>query len=245
MPVQPKVVRGMKLPMQCRDCHVTNRESPTGGLLPVTFEQNCKSCHARELEFDVYQVLGPQAAPAPHTKDPKTIREFIVTTYRKALEDNPEIARRPLGNELAAQSNAAAWLARVVADSGAYLFQRKCNYCHEETQFDQGFLVVKKVNRIQGHYSLESPDGEPWFARAEFNHRAHRAVECESCHTAARTSQKTADVLIPAMKTCLPCHGDTDRLGRCSECHLYHNRSLEKERERRPSQQLLSMGGVR
>lgn len=245
MPAQSKAIRGMKLPMQCGDCHVTNRESPAGDLLPVTFEQNCKSCHARELEFDVYQVLGPQAAPSPHTKDPKTIHEFILTTYRKVLEENPAIVRRPLGNDLAAQPNPAAWFARVVADSEAYLFQKKCNYCHEDTQFDQGFLVVKKVNRIQGHYSPGNPEGEPWLPRAEFNHRAHRAVECESCHTAARTSKKTADVLIPAMKSCLPCHGDSASLGRCSKCHMYHNRSLEKERERRPSEQLLSMGGVR
>ena len=245
MPEQPKVIRGMKLPMQCGDCHVTNRESPTGELLPVTFEQNCKSCHAHELEFDVYQVLGSRAVPSPHTKDPKTIHEFILKTYRKAVEETPEITRRPLGNDLAAQANAAAWLARVVTDSENYLFQRKCDYCHEDTQFDQGSLVVKKVNRIQGHYVAGNPDGEPWLPRAEFSHRAHRAVECESCHTASRTSQKTADVLIPAMKSCLPCHGDSASLGRCSECHLYHNRSLEKERERRPSQQLLSMGGVR
>ena len=68
--------------MKCGDCHVTDRSSPEGALLPVTFEQNCKSCHARELEFDVYHVLGPDAAPAPHTRDPKTIREFIVAAYR-------------------------------------------------------------------------------------------------------------------------------------------------------------------
>ena len=245
MPAQPKVIRGMKLPIECGDCHATNRESPAGDLVPVTFELNCKSCHARELEFDVYQVLGPRAGPSPHSKDPKSIHEFILTAYRKALEENPDIVRQPLGSDLAAQPNQAAWLARVVSDSETYLFQKKCSYCHEDTHFAEGFLMVKKVNRIQGHYSAASPDGDPWLPRAEFNHRAHRAVACESCHTTARASKQTADVLIPAMKTCLPCHGDSASLGRCSECHLYHNRSLERERERRPSEQLLSMGGIR
>ena len=53
MPAQPKTIRGMKLPMQCSDCHVTDRSSPTGDLLPVTFEQHCRSCHKRELEFEI------------------------------------------------------------------------------------------------------------------------------------------------------------------------------------------------
>ena len=78
----------------------------------MTFEQNCKSCHARELEFDVYHVLGPAASPAPHTKDPKTIREYIAAAYRAALAANPALARRPLGNDLAPVANAAAgWTA--------------------------------------------------------------------------------------------------------------------------------------
>ena len=63
MPAEPKTIRGMKLPMKCVDCHVTDRDFHHGAILPVTFEQNCKSCHSRELEFDVYQVLGPAAAP--------------------------------------------------------------------------------------------------------------------------------------------------------------------------------------
>jgi hypothetical protein len=98
---------------------------------------------------------------------------------------------------------------------------------------------VKPVNRIAGRYVETKPEGEPWFARAEFAHRPHRAVECESCHAAARASTKTADVLIPAMKSCLPCHGKSEAgLDRCSECHLYHNRTLEKDRERRPTEEL-------
>jgi hypothetical protein len=228
MPAQAKTIRGMNLPMKCGDCHVTDRNSPAGELLPVTFERNCKSCHARELEFDVYHVLGPTAAPAPHTKDPQTIRAFIAAAYRDALAANPALARKPLGNDLAPAAN---WMERVVADSEAYLFGRKCGYCHEMA----APAVVKKVNLVAGRYAENKPLGEPWFPRGEFAHREHRAVECEKCHTAARTSTKTSDVLIPAMKSCLPCHGDSSAgLDRCSECHQYHNRALEKDREVSP-----------
>jgi hypothetical protein len=93
---------------------------------------------------------------------------------------------------------------------------------------------------ILGRY----PDGQPWLQRAEFSHRAHREVECESCHSNAKMSTKTSDVLIPTMKTCLPCHGENRAsLDRCSECHLYHNRSMEQERERRPTEKII--GGLR
>ncbi len=228
MPVEPKTIRGMKLPMKCADCHVTDRGSNTGPMLPVTFEQNCKSCHARELEFDVYSLWGGAAAPAPHTKDAKTIHEYIAGVYRAALIANPAIARKPLGKELSAMPNAAAWLERVTKDSEWYLFQRKCAYCHQTSGDGQ----VRKVNSVGPLYLEAAPQGAPWLTRGDFFHRPHRGVECESCHTQARTSTKTDDVLIPSMKTCLPCHAASGTaLDRCATCHLYHNRSLEKAPE--------------
>lgn len=229
MPAQPKLIRGMKLPMKCGDCHVTDRASNTGAILPVTFEQNCKSCHGRELEFDVYRVLGAAAAPAPHTKDAKLIHEYIAAAYRGALAANPGLARRPLGKELVAVPNATAWLERVTHDSEQYLFSRKCGYCHQTAGDGQ----VRKVNKVSGRYLEGAPEGTAWLTRGDFAHRPHRAVECESCHTAARTSTKTEDSLIPAMKTCQPCHGNSGTaLDRCATCHLYHNRTLEKAPEK-------------
>jgi hypothetical protein len=99
--------------------------------------------------------------------------------------------------------------------------------------------MSNRVHRVAGRYSADNPNGEPWLARGEFSHRAHRAVQCESCHTAARASTKTEDVLIPVMKDCVPCHGGAQtQLERCSRCHLYHNRTLEQE-HRRPVEKLV------
>jgi hypothetical protein len=228
MPAEPKMIRGIKLPMKCGDCHVVDHNSPTGQLLPVTFEQNCKSCHARELEFDVDHVVSDQPVPAPHTKDVQAIHQFIWNAFEGALKANPALARRPVGNDLVAQPNAQAWMQRVVKDAETYLFERKCGYCHQMKAYSE----VTKVGEIAGRYAGEpSPKGARWFLRGEFAHRPHRAVECESCHTAARASTKTEDVLIPAMKTCTPCHGDSGTsLDDCAKCHQYHNRSLEKDR---------------
>jgi hypothetical protein len=229
MPAESKTIRGIKLPMKCGDCHATDLNSPTNALLPVTFESRCKGCHSRELEFDVYHLLKG-SVPAPHTKDAKAIREIIAAAYRQVLAADPGVARRPLGNDLDAQPNATAWLDRVVRDSEQYLLGRKCEYCHQTT----GPGEVLKVNRIAGRYVESKPDGAPWMERGEFSHRSHRAVECESCHAQARKSTKTQDVLIPAVKSCFQCHGESGtRLDECALCHLYHNRNLEKERERK------------
>jgi hypothetical protein len=214
MPAQAKTIREIKLPMQCVDCHVSDKTAPDARLLPVTFEQNCKSCHARELEFDVYHVGVP---PAPHAKDTKVIHEWIVAQYRP-LSLTP-LPRRPLGNDLVAQPSAAAWLDRVVKDSEAYLFERKCVYCHVGP-----VSTPPKVGVVAAGQALP---------RGEFNHRAHRAVQCDECHTQARTSTLTSDVLIPAMKSCTPCHGGSGtKLDHCTTCHQYHNRNLEKDHAR-------------
>ncbi len=196
-------------------------------------------------------VLGDEkSVPAPHTKDAQAIRQFIWTVYADAVKANPAIARRPVGNDLAAQAGTDAWMQRVVNDATAYLFGRKCGYCHETmgagdgipagSRYTSGADVVRPVNRVAGHFVEGKPDGEPWLQRGEFGHRSHRGLRCEDCHTAARTSQKTEDVLIPAMKSCTGCHGDSgSTLDDCAKCHQYHNRSQEQRRPDGPMEQFM------
>jgi hypothetical protein len=211
-----------------------DRNSADYAMLPVTFDKNCKSCHSRELQFDVYQALGPDAPPSPHTKDAKLIQEIVANTYRDALARNSALLIRPLGRDLTPQPSAAAWLERVTKESLDYLFEKKCTYCHRA----ESYAVMMKIAPIAGRF----PEPTPWLQRGEFSHRAHRAVECDSCHSTARASTKTEDVLIPTMKTCLPCHGDSRAsLDRCSECHRYHNRTIEREKERRPTEKLVGL----
>jgi hypothetical protein len=237
MPGQPKVVRGIELPAQCRDCHVTDLGSEKGDLLPVTFDRNCSKCHKRELDFDVYQVLGPDVPPAPHNKDPKLIHEIISSAYAKALAADRSLASRTLGREDTALPP-AAWLARITGDSEQFVF-RKCSVCHVVESMAGAYPVVAKVNQIRGRFVAGKREGEAWLVRGEFSHRAHRAVTCESCHTAARTSTRAQDVLIPKMSACLPCHASAAPLDRCAECHLYHNTAKEGDKDRRPIDELI------
>ncbi len=239
MPAQPKTIRSMKLPMTCSDCHVTDLKSPRGDLHPVVFEQHCRSCHKRELEFDVHQALGASAPPAPHTKDAPKIHEFVLESYQNLLASDPSAAKKPLGRDLTPEPSPAAWLARVVKESERYLFERKCTYCHEYETLGAEFPVVRKVGRIEGQYAEGKAEKQAWVEHAEFSHRAHRALECVACHRAARASSKTSDVLIPRMESCRPCHGDTGTpQDRCVQCHSYHDKSREREKDRRPLDQL-------
>jgi hypothetical protein len=65
---------------------------------------------------------------------------------------------------------------------------------------------------------------------AKFDHSQHRLVSCESCHVATRTSQQTADILLPGIATCRACHntGTQAAESRCFECHTYHDPGQRK-----------------
>lgn len=229
MPAEPKSVRGIKLPMQCADCHMTSRTSPKGDLEPVTFDRHCQSCHKRELEF-LLPGLPVEGPPAPHTKDVAAIRQFILATYEKLAAQNPSLLATPLDRDLSSEPNAQAWIRKAALRSQEFLFEKKCSYCHELAAV-MPEPAVRRVNSIRGRFAEAKPEGEAWLIRGEFSHRAHRALKCESCHTAARASAKTSDVLIPGIKECAGCHGPGGSVaGQCYECHLYHNKELEQDR---------------
>ena len=65
-----------------------------------------------------------------------------------------------------------------------------------------------------------------WFNHAVFDHSAHAAVRCDSCHSLALTSTKTSDVLIPGIESCRSCHSGTGNASAesgCFLCHQYHD----------------------
>ena len=221
--------------MQCEDCHETDFSSPKGDFVALDFDRHCRSCHERELGFDVRGLLGQTSSPAPHTRDPAGIHQYIEKSYRDLLAQQPGIYKRDLGRGFDASTSPETWLAQIVAESTSFLFDRKCVYCHEYQSRDGLYHVVAKVNPIAGRHP-----GEPWLLRAEFSHRAHRALECQSCHKQASRSTQTADVLIPALESCTPCHGDSGTaIDNCSQCHQYHNKAMEKQ-IRSPAQRIRS-----
>jgi hypothetical protein len=89
-----------------------------------------------------------------------------------------------------------------------------------------------------------------WYVNSEFNHDAHRSMNCLECHAAALTSEKTSDILSPdmqwqgfrvdennqlvaAQRSCVECHHPDNAEGpgaasNCTECHVFHDRSHER-----------------
>ena len=139
---------------------------------------------------------------------------------------------------------------RRFASSSLAAYSRQCRASDRGSwRESEGLPVRAKVRLLpRGRRARPSPKRQaavkagtrrvtPWLERGEFDHRAHRAVGCESCHAAARASTKTADVLIPKMESCLPVTAKARAgLDRCGVCHLYHNRALEEGRRAQDSE---------
>jgi predicted CXXCH cytochrome family protein len=238
-PLAGGTTTNVKLPMKCEECHVTDVNSAKGDFVALNFDKHCRNCHERELGFDVRGLLGAKSLPAPHTRDPQTIHQHIERAYRDLVAVQPDIYKRDLGRGFEPSMTMEAWLTKVVFESESFLFDRKCIYCHEYQSRNGVYPVVAKVNPIVGRYVPGTPAaGEPWFLRGEFSHRSHRALECQSCHKQSMDSTKTSDVLIPKLASCTGCHGDSGTpIDNCSQCHLYHNKSKEKQ-IRRPAERL-------
>lgn len=240
MPEKGKTIRGMHLPMKCLDCHQFAPRASNFDLVPMSFTKDCASCHARELEFDIFGVLGAGQKPAPHSREDVTaIRDFVYDAYRQALQRDPNLWRKPLREYQAAAPSPAAWVETAATQSLTFVFEKKCVYCHELEGRNGIYPVIRRIHQMTGQYIKDRPEGIPWFAHAEFSHRTHRMLDCNSCHQQAKVSTKTSDVLIPKMASCLPCHGSSGTaLDNCAQCHLYHDKTREEDRERRTMQQV-------
>lgn len=83
-----------------------------------------------------------------------------------------------------------------------------------------------------------SPIPLVWQPKARFNHAAHRAWDCATCHAHAKTSTKSADINLPRLENCQACHAPSSNevstvtppikggaRHDCLECHVYHQAS--------------------
>ncbi|MBZ5674775.1 MAG: cytochrome c3 family protein [Acidobacteriia bacterium] len=111
-------------------------------------------------------------------------------------------------------------LAQSVEEAERLLWQKTCKECHVLT-----YPAPEARPDI-----LKSAILVRWMTHAKFDHNAHQLVTCTECHAQAKTSNYTADVLLPGIATCQKCHsgGRTAADTRCSECHDYHDWSKAK-----------------
>lgn len=212
-----------KKTLQCGDCHAVDRESDFAGRyrsVQPTFEKNCKECH--ELGFD---RQFPEAV-VPHEKM-EEVQAYLRAFYQGQLEKNPDLFRLeesrtlPGPSRLETKREGAAmsgteWFEWKIASAEKHLFDKVCMECH----------VAHPIEPVswKDHY----------LQFGCFDHAAHRAVSCASCHVKSMESEETSDLLVPGIANCTSCH-QSGGLARdsCFECHTYHGPEPEKSMEGR------------
>lgn len=210
---------GAREPLNCDSCHQLVETRSKFDPAPIRFDKHCQRCH--KLTFD------PRfpTAEIPHGSDPGLVYGFIVTTYSgssKLAGKSPDELRRILGSGPAPVAPDARALLNA-----EQVIKTKCALCHTIERRGEQLASVRPVIRAR------------WMPHGEFTHTDHRAVECEKCHTEARKSASTADVLMPAREQCVRCHGGSDAKSgpdevaksSCVLCHNYHlNKDLMKRK---------------
>lgn len=231
-----KGLRGVNGPVTlgCNACHQLSSERTT--MLPVSFEKHCRECHS--LGFD--ERLPD--SEVPHGNEGAVYKALLAEYSRFLLregndrmgDDKPRIMPGDTINRDA--PIVAADLARVEGEARRAekeIFTRTgCYLCHEYkgVPLGDGMYDGARYQIVKPHV----PD--VWMTKARFDHSAHEAVSCESCHEKTRTSEKTSDLLLPASKVCRDCHIDGEKSGYvssdCGQCHPYHQ-SLEVPHEKK------------
>ena len=237
-------VRGPKGPekLECATCHApeiartsgkTKGPATTGLMAPVTYEQNCASCHPLFFDERIEQAV-------PHVK-PETVRALVQQALAGYIREHPgdiskpdsAFSRVPLNFPRAPEPparNAQEWVMRRVAADERLLWNKTCAECHEPAfaKASAGQAATAETARPLPVYAASNLTKQ-WMPRAAFDHTPHLMVSCSSCH-AANASTKTSDVLMPNQAVCATCHapskgalGSGQAESRCFECHQYHD----------------------
>jgi hypothetical protein len=192
-------------------------------MMPIAYAQHCAGCHP--LLFDARFKES-----APHDT-PEVVHAFLVKRFQNFIAAHPDELREPVSTvALPARPLPVSprvymppqkWVDAKVAEAEQLLWGKTCKQCHALSFSAGASLPAVAKSNITVR----------WFQHAIFDHDQHRLVNCESCHTRSRTSQETADVLLPSIRTCEQCHhsGPQGAAARCFECHTYHDWKNEKE----------------
>jgi hypothetical protein len=238
------VLRGIEGPLsrlkrqECEFCH--QPDSSGSHMARVRYEKHCVDCHPLAIQLmtqtndpDLQQAVKAfDQQPAPHVA-PDLVLAVLRERLRLLAQQNPMICMdgrepsRPFPGrrkEELTPREVSEWV-----DSQASSLQRflhgapgGCRYCH--------------IGKPEDGHKSRLPEYEPtnisasWFPYAKFSHARHGLMECGACHEQARTSTRTADVLMPSKSKCAECHNDQRGPGMhartdCLECHRYHGMS--------------------
>jgi pSer/pThr/pTyr-binding forkhead associated (FHA) protein len=198
---------GVREVLKCESCHKLVESNGKADPIALRFETHCQHCH--RLTFD------PRfpTAEVPHGGDPQNALGYVAMTYAGS--------RELLGKPVAEVRRILAQRPVTTTDDRAYVnaqqvVKTKCSKCHDVRREGSRLVLTPPVIRSR------------WFEYARYTHTQHRSIDCEACHTTARKSAATSDVLLPTRSACEKCHGSHGAVktaSTCLSCHKYHGRS--------------------
>jgi predicted CXXCH cytochrome family protein len=230
--------------LECGTCHKpeiarasakAKGPATTGLMAPITYQENCASCHPLFFDERIDQA-------APHAK-PENVRAFVQQALIGYIRANPgdiskpdaAFRRVPLNFPRPAEPparNAEEWVTRRAAADERILWNKTCAECHEPASADASARqAATAVGPLPLPVYAESNITKQWMPRAAFDHTPHLMATCSTCHL-AEVSTKTSDLLMPAQAVCASCHapskgalrpGSGQAESRCFECHRYHD----------------------
>ena len=227
------------------------REAPSGTLAgyrpatgrermaPVKFATACAGCHS--LAFDKRFSEG-----VPHDKT-EAVHQFLVKRFTEYIAGHPrelrevrdpgrDLTGKPVPPEVRIYATPKDWIAARVGEAEELLWRKSCKQCHDIAFEDNARIRQSRLDAMPMSASklptvAHASTTLVWMPHATFDHDAHRAFTCVSCHEKAMTSAEASDVLLPGIATCRACHasGPEHAESRCFECHTYHDWSKRKD----------------
>jgi Cytochrome c7 and related cytochrome c len=218
--------------LDCNYCHELETEGRF--MKRISFQAHCQTCH--QLQFDLNNpdltlphgnstaVLGflrsvttqyEDLARKRGMTDPKKIRSFI-EDQRRGLRTQYS-SDEQLINTVFFEGDPYKVRPQMARPKAANF--AGCAYCHQVKPAAVGAPTIAKPILV-----------DRWMLLSDFDHTKHVAVKgvsCETCHQLARTSSKSADILMPVKESCLQCHSPKAEPGlrtaaECITCHKYH-----------------------
>ncbi len=222
------VVRGVR----CSRCHVPRTDGAS--MRPIDYDRSCRDgCH--ELVVSAAVVRAEDSADLDPARD--VISVDISGDHGTAGPGVPALLAHALDRALAGRESIERPTAAILSDLEAQLLRNEppaiplpkaldrptaCAICHPATTEADALLVPEPAIL------------EDWLPNARFDHERHRTLTCTACHTAARDSEQTSDVLIPTILGdggCARCHHEGGAHATCTTCHAYHDRHAERRRD--------------
>jgi hypothetical protein len=230
--------------LRCGYCHQPDAAGKY--MQPIQYDRHCQACHPLLVPADKMTVVPEALQPAlrflhqepvPHPKKGQTVWQVRAAVRERYLqfaqrygallkldvvpEDQwkllPGLAR-PVQPATQSQID---WVNVQWKHAEELLFDRGagCARCHQD--------LLKKHVSADGLPQMSQPAiPSRWLTHSVFDHRAHKALACTSCHEGALTSTRHQDVLMPRLGHCQTCHQTGKGFARadCAECHLFHHR---------------------